>query len=115
MVDQGAGDSRSSVGQVLRKAADVAHLLIWAFFLGYLSLSTYARLPVDGPDLRPLFVGPYATHFDVAFWLTLFGVPVFTAVVAVHIGRTSKVFYAEILVAVAAWCMLLYNLSFLSS
>jgi uncharacterized membrane protein (Fun14 family) len=107
------GTSGFSAGQVLRKAADLAHLLVWAFFLSYLSLSTYGRLSVDGPDLRPLFLGPYSGHFYMAFWMTLFGVPVLTAVVAVHIARTSKIFYAETLVTAAAWCMLLYNLSFL--
>jgi len=35
------GTSGFSSGQVLPKAADLAHLLLWAFFLRYLSLSTY--------------------------------------------------------------------------
>lgn len=107
------GTSGFSSGQVLCKAADLAHLLVWALFLSYLSLSTYGRLSVDGPDIRPLFLGPYSGHFYMAFWMTLFGVPFFTAVVAIHIGLSSRIFYAEILVTAAAWCMLLYNLSFL--
>lgn len=86
------GAAGFSSGQVLRKAADLAHLLVWVFFLSYLSLSTYGRLSVDGPDISPLFLGSYSGHFYTAFWMTLFGVPVFTAVVAVHIGRTSKIF-----------------------
>jgi len=97
----------------MRKAIDLAHMLVWTFFLCYLSLSTYERISSGEVDLRPLFLGPYSEYFNLAFWLVLFGVPLFSVVVAVHAVRTSRLHVAEILVAAAAWAMLLYNLSFL--
>ncbi|WP_367344702.1 hypothetical protein [Stenotrophomonas bentonitica] len=97
----------------MRKIVDLAHLLVWMFFLCYLLLATYERTSTGGIDLRPLFLGPYSECFHTAFWLVLVGVPIFSVVVVVHVVRTSRPHFAEILVAAAAWGMLLYNLSFL--
>lgn len=98
-----------------RKAVDWLHLLLWMLALCYLFLMTVNRLIFLDHSFYGLNSSRFSEYQDVLFWSGLLAVPLLTVIVVALIGIRRLVAPAEMIVMIAGWGMLLYNLSFVRS